>query len=178
MSSGLDNFDAVWAIFSPNALDGRDAAFVGDVENFGDNRGRVQIYSHKGNVSFIGARFEDVERHQRINMVIDNREPQVVSRYYNDFDESVNIARTKYALLLPIEDVMTKEVYGVVGMEVEPDFLFLPFTRFAQPMPAYTYAVTTNSDDLTILKHSEASLAVGSPLKGRLTADELQYVLN
>ncbi|NIZ40262.1 methyl-accepting chemotaxis protein [Entomospira entomophila] len=177
VSMGLDNFDGVWAIFLPNALDGMDDDFVGDSKNFGDNKGRVQIYSSRGEVSFLGARFEDVEKHQRINLVIDEGEAQTTSRYYSDFDESVNIARTKYALILPIQDMMTKEIYGVVGMEVGEEFLFLPFTRFQPPMPTYTYVVATNSERLRVLKHSDPAIEAGTPLTGRLTQDEISSIL-
>ncbi|NIZ19725.1 methyl-accepting chemotaxis protein [Entomospira culicis] len=174
-SLGTKLFDGVWAIYLPNALDGLDDQFINNPEYFGDDRGRVQMYARNGEVTFLGARFDDIDDHERINLVLKNRSPQVTSRLYGDFDSRVNIARTGYSVILPIEDPVTREVYGVLGIDVAADFLYIPFGRFEVPMPAAFHAVSTDSERLTLINHSVPDF-IGTHFVDRLTAEESRTI--
>jgi methyl-accepting chemotaxis protein len=154
VSDGLNDFEGIWAVFLPNALDGLDSEHINDAENFGDNRGRIQIYAKDGYVTSLGSRYEDIDNHALINAVIRNRQPVITYRMYEDFDAHVNIARTGMALISPIIDPITNELFGVVGMEVPVDFIFSMFERFATPLPALHYLVSSDSPNMTIYHHN------------------------
>ncbi|NIZ47234.1 methyl-accepting chemotaxis protein [Entomospira nematocerorum] len=158
VSLGLEDVHGVWAIFLPDAMDGLDASFISDPENFGDERGRIQVYARRGEVTFLGASYGDIEQTEAITQAIRTREPQITSPIFNNFNSRVNIARSGYALIQPIINPVTNQVHGVVGFDISSDFLFIPFSRFQPPMPAFLQAVGGMYGDWKIYYHTNEDI--------------------
>ncbi|NIZ40261.1 methyl-accepting chemotaxis protein [Entomospira entomophila] len=175
MSLGLDNVYGIWVILQPNTLDGLDASFINDPENFGDEFGRVQMYAKKGEVTFLGAHHADIDQTEAISQAIRMRESQVTSPIFSNFNPRVNIARSGYALVQPIINPITNQVHGVVGFDVSSDFLFYPLSRFPAPMPAFLRAVGGLYGDMKIYYHTNPEL-IGSPASNVFLDGELRVI--
>lgn len=165
ISFNRTDIDGVWVVFLPNAFDNLDNQHVDDVDNFGDDRGRIQVYARDGRVSFLGARFADIENDTNFRFILNNRTPRVLSRLDSSFNDRIPIARTGFTVMVPLEDYLTGDIYGVMGVDVASYFLFSPFDEFVPPMPAYFSGVINNS--FTILNHSRLEL-VGDNIGGSL----------
>jgi methyl-accepting chemotaxis protein len=175
MGVGIKSFDAVWAIYDPYMFDGLDDEYIDNPTQFGDEMGRVQIYANKDGVEFLGAPHDAIQQHEAIQRVMTTGEMEITSRFYTDFDDNVDIARTGFASIVAIRNPDTGVIAGVIGMEASSEYVFLPYQRFETPLPAHLYAVTTNSPNLIFLMHSSSELD-GTSFSDRLQPAEVAEI--
>ncbi|NIZ40258.1 methyl-accepting chemotaxis protein [Entomospira entomophila] len=135
MSVEEQDIDGFWVVMLPNVFDGMDSQFVNDIRQFGDDAGRIQIYASKGEVSFLGAKNVDINQHEDIRYVIHRQRPKVVTLADRKvFNSTVDIARTGMSILIPIKNPETQVVYGVLGLDISPEFLFKHIQRVSAPL--------------------------------------------
>lgn len=150
------HIDGIWVVMLPNALDGLDNIFVNEPASFGDNEGRVQMYASDGDVRWLGARSENIDRHTMIQRVIEDRQVHILTRMRDDFDTSVNIARSGITIMVPIESEKSRRIYGVLGIDISSDFIFSPLSKYATSLNIPAKAIV--NEELTMLFHTNPEL--------------------
>jgi methyl-accepting chemotaxis protein len=173
LSTGQDHIHGVWAIFLPNALDQSDEQYIDRPDFFSDNTGRLQLYARRGEVTVLGARSGAIDMHPDIQAVISQRTPRVVVRGLDGVSHSVNIARAGMALLVPIQNVMSGDVYGVLGIDLIESTMFSSFSRFEAPVEVSIRSVV--DDRMIALSHTNHDL-IGANVASRIVPEELRRV--
>ncbi|NIZ47237.1 methyl-accepting chemotaxis protein [Entomospira nematocerorum] len=168
------SWDSVWVIMRPNALDGLDDEYINNPRYFGDEIGRIQMYSKSGNTVWLGAKSADIDSYGVLNRVMTEGRPAIINKHYVGFPRtSLNIARTGTSVVVPIIRPGTNHIYGALGIDIDNYDIFYPLKEFTYPMHLELYGVITSL--FAILEHSEVDY-IGHSFKEFINKDEIDQI--
>ena len=115
-ASSKDYF-GVWALWEPNAFDGKDAEFV-DNDNLGNNEGRANSYWIREGDGIV-YNLSDNYDHEPYYTLPKREGRLIIIPPYRDMDTTNKTLMT--TLTAPIMD--NRKILGVVGIDIELDFI-------------------------------------------------------
>ncbi|NIZ47236.1 methyl-accepting chemotaxis protein [Entomospira nematocerorum] len=151
------DIDGIWVVMLPNVFDGMDAQFINDNTEFGDDIGRIQMYASRGDISFLGAKSLDIQNNEDIRYVLHKQRAKIVTLADRKMINSFVVSRTGMSLMVPIKNPETQVVYGVLGVDISPDFLFKNMQRVSAPLHWEHIFIQSSHQNILFEKMGETS---------------------
>jgi methyl-accepting chemotaxis protein len=136
----------MWVVFKPDGFDGLDAENIDNEAGFGDDQGVMLIYSKDGFSERLPTTYEMLMRQPRFQLAMNEGRSHIISQGQSDFNPQFGIAREGTVILNPIFAFGTRDVIGVLGIEVNNQNLFSVFTELEFPLPVISYVVHERTD--------------------------------